>query len=585
MAAKRWKLVVSEGGRSEPASETTVEAGNWVSALNLARRAIGEPAGVPRGASVQVDPSGSVLIADRQRDRHYRLSPEAAAPPGPSPEARAQSQRRRASQTIAYHAADLGAGAPRPPSEEPAPFELSRPSSPPASRSEERRGRRALSRTMAYSAADLGLDAPKPPAPPPAAAPPQERDAPPSEPSRAPPPPPRSRRKDPLRQTMAYNAADLGLPVPPPRTPAAAPPEPASEAPTRSAGSRHTAAYRIADLGLPPLPPKNEESPAAPGSGRPAPAGPREGVSRRTVAYNLADLGLPVPGAAAPKDAEATAPIAPDLPSHELIAEIDEEPSEGNPLSYHERVYAVPPGTARVEVEALLQSRFAELQGALGQGPKTRLFQLSVFDHHWELQPRRPALMTLVWKAWKDELVLEEGPALDGSAAAPEAAPDDGRSASAAEALDDLFFLSDAPQAVDFVARVVADLIPCEGCVGGLAGEMGLRIVSACGSGPDQATGAALVPDRGFIGAVWATPLQVLRVDDASRDPRHDPVADASGAEGIAIRNALVVTASGGGHRAVLRLINRDGQPAFDASDANLLAYAARRLGEFLGGV
>jgi GAF domain-containing protein len=79
----------------------------------------------------------------------------------------------------------------------------------------------------------------------------------------------------------------------------------------------------------------------------------------------------------------------------------------------------------------------------------------------------------------------------------------------------------------------------------------------------------------------WDRPL---RVRDASRDPRFDEESD--GRDGLEVETAaLCAVAHQGRLLGMLQVLDRRHEPAFTEADANLLAYVAEKLGEFLHGV
>ncbi len=84
MATKYWKVEISRLGASDPLFLGTVQAATWPAALQAARAKIGEPGGVPAGASCNVNPNGTVTIQDARERRRYQILPteEPVAPPG-----------------------------------------------------------------------------------------------------------------------------------------------------------------------------------------------------------------------------------------------------------------------------------------------------------------------------------------------------------------------------------------------------------------------------------------------------------------------------------------------------------------------
>ena len=76
-------------------------------------------------------------------------------------------------------------------------------------------------------------------------------------------------------------------------------------------------------------------------------------------------------------------------------------------------------------------------------------------------------------------------------------------------------------------------------------------------------------------------PGEPLLIEDFAHDERFDPGVD--GRVGIDPQSmALVAVAYQGRLLGLLQLINRRGQAQFSRADANLLAYVAEKLGEFL---
>ncbi len=358
---------MTELGGTAPLSEARVDAGNWMTALTLARKSIGESGGVPPGASCSVSPEGTVTIHDALARKTYSLSPnEGGAAPAeptavPRPNGSATPKRKTSPKhTVAYDAKDLGLP----------PAGGSADAAPAASPA------RSPKHTVAYDAKDLGL----PPAGGSADA------APAASPARSP------------KHTVAYDAKDLGLP--PAGGSADAVP---AASPARS--PKHTVAYDAKDLGLAP----------AGGSADAAPAAQTPVKSpKHTIAYDAKDLGIAAGGANGSRPVGAESHVEretrqnerPDGPSWELLHSRDEEPTKDSPLVYRERTYVVRGDTNPAIVEAILSARFEELREELSDRPKGKLVNMAVFDHRWDERPRRPPLLTLQWKDWRGEPLL-----------------------------------------------------------------------------------------------------------------------------------------------------------------------------------
>lgn len=535
---------MTELGGSAPISEATVEAGNWMTALTRAREAIGESGGVPPGASCSVAPDGKVTIHDAVARKTYVLAPNVepsvAHPEEPrGPEVPVHTVRRPSSV---------------PPSG-PEPL-ISAPPAKPA--------KGVSKRTVAYDAKQLGIALPG------ASAGSAE-----SQPKKVP------------QRTIAYDANELGLA--PSSTPSTGPSD-------------------------------------------------EQGVPRQTVGYDVSQLGPPT----VPSNVEASSPAESSStkngpPPSELLHSRDEEPTKETPLLYRERVYVVSPETPVGTLESILRARFEELQQEISQRPRGKLVNMALFDHRWVERPERPPLATLRWKDWRGEPVIRCSPPREASASTtqqpalalvppasqasaspgiggsapgspPKAAAEDeldlafsddvldqgpaspvptltgdDRLASAFEALQDLFFLSTAFEGLDFVMSLLEELIPSEAgsaCLYDINTDE-LRFAALRGLGADDRKGDGVPRVSGLIGAATLAPGSALLIDDVASDPRYDPGVD--GRVGLEPKTMVLIAISHQGRlMGLLQLINRQGGGAYTGADANLLAYVAGKLGEFL---
>jgi GAF domain-containing protein len=165
----------------------------------------------------------------------------------------------------------------------------------------------------------------------------------------------------------------------------------------------------------------------------------------------------------------------------------------------------------------------------------------------------------------------------------PVEASADERLATAFEALQDLFFLTTAHEGLDFVMRLLEDLTPAEAasaCLYDINTDE-LRFVALTGPGAEERKGDAVPRLAGLIGSAALAAGDALVIHDVSADPRFDPGVD--GRVGVEVRSmALAAVLHGGRLFGLLQLINRRGLREFSATDANILAYVAEKLGEFL---
>jgi GAF domain-containing protein len=159
----------------------------------------------------------------------------------------------------------------------------------------------------------------------------------------------------------------------------------------------------------------------------------------------------------------------------------------------------------------------------------------------------------------------------------------DERLANAFEALQDLFFLSTPVEGLEFVVSLLDDVVPSEAisaCLYDINTDE-FRFVALLGPGAQERRGEAVPRLSGLLRAALVHPGEPILVEDVSRDPRFDPGVD--GRVGVEPASMAVVSVARHGHlSAALQLINRTGQAQYSRADANVLAYVAQKLGEFL---
>ncbi len=178
------------------------------------------------------------------------------------------------------------------------------------------------------------------------------------------------------------------------------------------------------------------------------------------------------------------------------------------------------------------------------------------------------------------ELTFGDGVAFDRTPVEPSA---DERLATAFESLQDLFFLTTPLEGLEFVLRLLEDLVPTEAASACLydINTDDLRFVVLTGPGADERRGEAVPRLAGLIGSAAQANGDALVVRDVANDPRFDPGID--GRVGLEASNmALAAVMHGGRLFGLLQIINRTGTRELSATDANILAYVAEKLGEFL---
>jgi hypothetical protein len=160
----------------------------------------------------------------------------------------------------------------------------------------------------------------------------------------------------------------------------------------------------------------------------------------------------------------------------------------------------------------------------------------------------------------------------------------DARLAHAFEAGQDLLFLTTPVEGLDFVVKLLGELVPCEAvsaCLYDIDTDE-FRFVSMSGPGSDERRGEAVPRAMGIMGAVAEMhDSAALRLTQPVSDPRFDPGVD--GRVGLEPRDVLYQPVTHHGLLlGVLQLLNRASGRGFSESDADLVAYVARQAGEFL---
>ena len=110
-----------------------------------------------------------------------------------------------------------------------------------------------------------------------------------------------------------------------------------------------------------------------------------------------------------PDDEEATDEEDGGEIAHQLISSQAIDPSEQSPLTYRERVYGVTEEASTDELTHFIRQRFEELRAELEGARPGQVVNIAVFDHIYDERPKRPPVLTLGWKDWREgepEVVL-----------------------------------------------------------------------------------------------------------------------------------------------------------------------------------
>ncbi len=629
MAMRTWRLVVTalgqgasspggadSGGAGEaaagsgasrdaggPLHEVTVEAENWMTALRHARAAIGESGGVPTGASCAIAPDGRVTILDPVTRRSYVVAPgtshsfrPTAATSGPrvpgdevpraiTPTAQVATAQVATAQVAAAQAAAAPvAAAPT--------VETSRPVTAAATTTA-----RAKSMTMAYMPTPSGVR-PEPiaigvPASPAATTPadvaPREPIATPAEAAPAQAAAPAPAPADAPAPAPAAAPAPPQAAVTPQPAPAAAGVAPTAAAPVSAyllsqrdeePSERSPLVYRERTWVVPPGTTEDASALALRGelyglqqqlAGRPD--GKFVNLAVFDHAWTDRPLRAPLvtlqwkdwrgePDVAFPARARAArASEAPRASATTAVAAPTASPVPAAPVTAVP-VTAVPVTAVPVTAAPTAASVSSPPPAAPASQPPAS-------------QP--PASQPPVARA----APISQPPTAQSAARAPAESPDD-RLAHAFEACQDLFFLASASDGLDFVVRLLAEIVPCEAITASLydINTDELRFVALTGPGAEARKGSAVQASRGLVAEASRRPAPIL-VDDVARDPRF--VAEFDGRPGLEAQTMLLHGVLHEGRLlGVLQLTNRSVQPQFGRADGNVVTYVAKQLGAFL---
>jgi hypothetical protein len=273
-------------------------------------------------------------------------------------------------------------------------------------------------------------------------------------------------------------------------------------------------------------------------------------------------------------------------PELELLFERNEEPTDGNPLLYCERAYLLPRGTNVAEAEAALRWKLADMQRELASRRRGKLVNLAVFDHRWQDSPERPPVITLQWRDWRSEVVVDYPAAARMSSTPPaqmSGGAHDDRLADVFEALGGLSRLPSAADALDFAVQLLARSVPCEAVAACLydINTDELRFVALTGPGASEIQGRAVPRSSGLFGQAARLEHHASVFRDVFMEPSFDPELDSR--PGLDART-VVLRPIVHEHQllGMLQLINRQGKLEFTGEDAHLVSYIAERLADFI---
>ncbi|MGK3989861.1 GAF domain-containing protein [Sorangium sp. So ce136] len=220
-------------------------------------------------------------------------------------------------------------------------------------------------------------------------------------------PPARLPGKRPAAPTVPFISMGAALVVTEPAG-AAVQPAGAVAKPASAAAQPAGAVAQLADAAAQPASAAAQPADAAaqPASAAAQPAG---AAAQPAGAAQPGSAAVQLAGAAAQPASGDGVALAPEpapsaLPPFELVSQRGEDPSERSPLTYREIVYAVPTGTPRELVNALLFERLEAARALIDDARPGKFIHIAVFDHVFDGRPQRGPLATLAWKDWRSDV-------------------------------------------------------------------------------------------------------------------------------------------------------------------------------------
>ncbi|HEX7664989.1 MAG TPA: GAF domain-containing protein [Polyangiaceae bacterium] len=234
-------------------------------------------------------------------------------------------------------------------------------------------------------------------------------------PSNAPPkqsisvPPPRAEdASKAAKQTIAFGSSGAALlasspaatnaPAPAPSVPRAAPSRPSGSQPAASKAPKAPESVRPLAAA-----PSNHPPPVAPlvtPSNHPPPVHAQPAPAQSPAA-TMKPVSVPPPAQVNTTESQPP-PSGRQGPPIVVLFKKAQEPTEKQPLSYREEVFAAPPGTSEERAEQILRAHFHLVMLQLASAPKNKYVNFAVFDRVFEGRPPSPPLATLSWRDWKD---------------------------------------------------------------------------------------------------------------------------------------------------------------------------------------
>jgi hypothetical protein len=253
-------------------------------------------------------------------------------------------------------------------------------------------------------------------------------------------------------------------------------------------------------------------------------------------------------------------------------------------------MYAVPVPLQAGTGEKLATKLLRRVQEEIRQERGAKYVRVELFDHIWKGAPDHPPVVRVEWKDWNKSIEIEfpleeetrhsEAPRI--SSVPPP--PTEDRLGAAFEACQDLLFLKNRAEALEFAVHLLEELVPSEATAAFLLdiNTDEFRIVSARGAGARARQGQGFPSSGGLLGAASGLAEHaVLVLADAAADPRYDERID--GVPGMDVRALLYRPLIHRGRLfGLLQLANGVGRNMFTEADCEVVDYVTQQLSEFV---
>ena len=134
-----------------------------------------------------------------------------------------------------------------------------------------------------------------------------------------------------------------------------------------------------------------------------SPSAPPARPMQAATAFERMTGGSSAPLATTPT-ATSNAELATEiLPGFKVLARRNEDPTPTSPLTYREMTIAIGSGVSLKDAEAIARAEYEVLRNAISGAPKGKFIQLAVFDHEFTAKPKKPPVVLLSFKDWRDK--------------------------------------------------------------------------------------------------------------------------------------------------------------------------------------